>query len=135
EQPEEQASREPRAEAPQAEKPTEKPAERATPVARRMAQEREIDLTQVPASGPGSRVTKEDVERFLEKRQDGERAAPEPQPEPQPEAAPVPAPATEPGAGGRDALEERVRMSRRRRTIAQRLVEAQRTAAMLTTFN
>jgi 2-oxoglutarate dehydrogenase E2 component (dihydrolipoamide succinyltransferase) len=46
-------------------------------------------------------------------------------------AAKAPAAPTAPG----DRSEERVRMSRRRMTIARRLVEAQRTAAMLTTFN
>jgi 2-oxoglutarate dehydrogenase E2 component (dihydrolipoamide succinyltransferase) len=55
-----------------------------------------------------------------------------------PEAKEVaqPAPKAEPAApAARDGREERIRMSRRRRTIAQRLVEAQQTAAMLTTFN
>jgi 2-oxoglutarate dehydrogenase E2 component (dihydrolipoamide succinyltransferase) len=44
----------------------------------------------------------------------------------------IPQPSIQPGSGGR---EERLRLSRRRQTIAQRLVEAQHTAAMLTTFN
>ncbi len=54
----------------------------------------------------------------------------QPRPEPPPEPRPQPSPERQPGE-----REERVRMSRRRRTIAERLVEAQRTAAMLTTFN
>ncbi len=94
----------------------------ATPVARRMAQENQIDLTMVKPSA-GGRVTKTDVQRHLDQRAGG-----------------APAPAAQPAepvviSHGGSRREERVRMSRRRRTIAQRLVEAQQTAAMLTTFN
>jgi 2-oxoglutarate dehydrogenase E2 component (dihydrolipoamide succinyltransferase) len=101
------------------------PSELATPVAKRLAQEHNIDVAQIPASGSGGRVTKQDVERYLAKREDGQEAVRE-------EHEPVPAAPGKPQAAER---EERVRMSRRRRTIAQRLVEAQRTAAILTTFN
>ncbi|MFN8379962.1 MAG: 2-oxoglutarate dehydrogenase complex dihydrolipoyllysine-residue succinyltransferase [Anaerolineae bacterium] len=94
----------------------------ATPVARRMAEEERVDLSKVEASG--SRVTKADVQRHLERAE-----TPAPGSVPQPSSAPYPAPA--PDIRG----EERVKMSRRRRTIAARLVEAQHTAAMLTTFN
>ncbi|MFQ3566902.1 MAG: 2-oxoglutarate dehydrogenase complex dihydrolipoyllysine-residue succinyltransferase [Aggregatilineales bacterium] len=97
-------------------------AAQATPVARRMAQENQIDLTTIKPSA-GGRVTKTDVQRHLEQRTGGA---------PSPSAQPVEPIATSYGDGRR---EERVRMSRRRRTIAQRLVEAQHTAAMLTTFN
>lgn len=96
-------------------------AEAVTPVARRMAADQGIDLSRVSGSGPAGRVTKEDVERHLQQR-----------PAPEPEKA---TPAAPPPIGGADEREERVRMSRRRRTIARRLVEAQQTAAMLTTFN
>lgn len=102
--------------------------ERVTPVARRMAQEKRIDIAQVTGSGPGGRTTKKDVEQYVSQQQ----RMPEAQ---QPAAAPAPAPRGGFRADGRAPREERVRMSRRRRTIAQRLVEAQRTAAMLTTFN
>ena len=109
---------------------------RASPTVRRLAQEYDIDLTQVSGSGRGGRVTKEDVERLIREQDRGggrQTEAPERQPAPgrdgQEEA---PAPAAE---DGRAALEERVRLSRRRQTIANRLVEAQQTAAMLTTFN
>lgn len=94
----------------------------ATPVARRMAEEAHVDLAAVEATG--NRVTKADVQRHLER---GE--APVALPAPLPPGAPYPAPV--PDIRG----EERVKMSRRRRTIAARLVEAQHTAAMLTTFN
>ncbi|NLF64142.1 MAG: 2-oxoglutarate dehydrogenase complex dihydrolipoyllysine-residue succinyltransferase [Chloroflexi bacterium] len=103
--------------------PEQAPSEAVTPVARRMADEAGVDLKQVSGSGPAGRVTKRDVERHLQ----GAKAPAPPQP-----AAPAPEPAATPTADGR---EERVRMSRRRRTIARRLVEAQQTAAILTTFN
>ncbi len=100
----------------------------ATPVARRMAQQEKVDLTQVQPSG--SRVTKTDVERFLQDR--GMQSA-APMPQSIPASATAPAASTASSNGYR--REERTKMSRRRRTIAQRLVEAQHTAAMLTTFN
>lgn len=104
----------------------------ATPVAQRLAQERGIDLLQVPASGPGGRITKGDVEGFLEQRKAPAKAAP-----PKGEAARTPPkPRQVPGGAAREERrEERVRMTRRRRTIAQRLVEVQQNSAMLTTFN
>ncbi len=96
---------------------------RITPVARRMAQEQDIDLAQVTPKD-GERVTKEDVERYQEGRK-----APTTD-EQRPTTAPSPSPAVE-----RNGREERRRISRRRQTIAHRLIEAQQTAAMLTTFN
>ncbi len=102
-----------------------RPAEAATPVARRMAEAAGVDLTQLSGSGPRGRVTKQDVAAQLQQP---------PAPRPQPAVAPPPlGSALQPEDHGR--REERLRMSRRRRTIAQRLVEAQHTAAMLTTFN
>jgi 2-oxoglutarate dehydrogenase E2 component (dihydrolipoamide succinyltransferase) len=104
--------------------------DKATPVARRMAEAEGVDLSQVAGSGSGGRVTKQDI---------AARVDPKPAPAPPTEtttpkpASPVPAPPAP--ASPREAREERVRMSRRRRTIAERLVEAQQTAAMLTTFN
>ncbi len=76
--------------------------------------------------------TREDVEQFLRRR-----GAPTPQPPPSHACAATPiAEHDVPGARPADPRgEERTRMSRRRQTIAMRLLEAQRTAAMLTTFN
>ncbi|MGE5618794.1 MAG: 2-oxoglutarate dehydrogenase complex dihydrolipoyllysine-residue succinyltransferase [Sphingomonadaceae bacterium] len=124
-------------------------AERApvSPVAQRMAEELGLDLSRVRGTGPGGRIMKEDVERYV--RQMAAQVAPErpaaapppPPPAPTP-AAPAPAPAAPPppqappvapAPPGRP--EVRQRLSRRRATIARRLVEAQRTAAMLSTFN
>jgi 2-oxoglutarate dehydrogenase E2 component (dihydrolipoamide succinyltransferase) len=104
--------------------------EKVTPVARRLAEERGVDVTEVAGTGPRGRVTRQDVERFLEQREAESEPAEEPTRVVQKEAVPSAAPAP-----SRDRREERVRMSRRRRTIASRLVEAQHTAAMLTTFN
>jgi 2-oxoglutarate dehydrogenase E2 component (dihydrolipoamide succinyltransferase) len=88
---------------------------RATPAARNVAQQNAVDLSQVRGSGEAGRVMKRDVEAAASKvvtpvREDRRHS---------------------PG----DRTEERVRMSKRRSTIARRLVEAQSTAAMLTTFN
>ncbi|OQA43080.1 MAG: Dihydrolipoyllysine-residue succinyltransferase component of 2-oxoglutarate dehydrogenase complex [Chloroflexi bacterium ADurb.Bin325] len=110
---------------------------RATPLARRVAEDQGVDLSTVKGSGPGGRVTREDVEARVRE------AAPQPAAPPlQPPASSFqpPAPSPQPPASsfqlpasGRP--ETRTRLSRRRQTIARRLVEAQQTAAMLTTFN
>ena len=107
---------------------------RASPSVRKLAQEYEVDLAEVTGSGSGGRITRDDVERLI--RDQSRPAAPERTEEPERDGkggAPQPAPAV--SEDGRAALEERVRVSRRRQTIAQRLVESQQTAAMLTTFN
>ncbi|NJP05677.1 MAG: 2-oxoglutarate dehydrogenase complex dihydrolipoyllysine-residue succinyltransferase [Chloroflexaceae bacterium] len=130
--------------------PAAAPEVQATPLAQRMAAEHHIDIRWVKGSGPGGRVTKEDVAAFLNS---GTTSAPPESPAPvQPTPAPSSAPpgqadsspkmvpatsatlplATRPIDAER---EERVTMSRRRQTIARRLVEAQQTAAILTTFN
>lgn len=96
----------------------------ASPAARKLAREQGIDLTQVQGKDGIGRVYPDDV------RAHGVQAPASPTAAPAP-AAPAPA-----AAAANDAKPtERKRMSRRRATIANRLVEAQRTAAMLTTFN
>ena len=113
----------------------------ATPSARRLARERGVDLGKVAATNGGGRVTKDDVERHLAQAAPPAPAAPPASPKaaPGPAAATpaAPAPAHEKAASAPETAgrEERVRMSRRRQTIARRLVEAQHAAAMLTTFN
>jgi 2-oxoglutarate dehydrogenase E2 component (dihydrolipoamide succinyltransferase) len=98
---------------------------------RKLIAENRLDPNRIPASGKNGRLTKEDVLRFLETRgapPQGE-ARPAPAPKPAPAARPAPRPVAPAGR------EERVRMSRLRKRIAERLKEAQNTAAMLTTFN
>jgi 2-oxoglutarate dehydrogenase E2 component (dihydrolipoamide succinyltransferase) len=98
-----------------------------TPVAQRLATEQGVDVSQVEGSGAQGRVTRQDVESYLK-----QQPAQPPKPAVPEKVAPAAQPVRE-ATNGRP--EERIRMSRRRRTIAQRLVEAQHTAAMLTTFN
>ena len=99
-------------------------AAQAGPAARKLAAEKGIDLAAVPATGPKGNVTKGDVVTALA---DARLAAAE---------APAPAPAAAAAPAARPAgREERVKMTRLRKRIAERLKEAQNTAAMLTTFN
>jgi 2-oxoglutarate dehydrogenase E2 component (dihydrolipoamide succinyltransferase) len=102
--------------------------DRATPAARKVAEQHAVDLSQVAPSGEAGRVVKRDVESFVARA-----AAPAPATSAGEVAPPRVAPPLAPAVG--DRREERVRMSKRRATIARNLVEAQRTAAMLTTFN
>ncbi len=98
-----------------------------TPVAARIAQDKGIDLSRVAGTGPEGRVTREDVEQFM---QEGREPAPT---ETRP---PVESPRMDAElAAGDERRVQRRHMSRRRRTIAQRLLEARQTTAMLTTFN
>jgi 2-oxoglutarate dehydrogenase E2 component (dihydrolipoamide succinyltransferase) len=110
---------------------------RASPSVRKLAEEYGIQLAEVEGSGSGGRITRDDVERLIRQQggSSGSTSAPEKPAEPQRDGKaqqPAPQPAAQ---NGRADLEERVRVSRRRQTIAQRLVESQQTAAMLTTFN
>ena len=98
----------------------------ASPAARKLAAEEGIDLGQVDGSGRDGRITKDDVQRQV----DETRAVAETGAEAEPAAA---AHVEEPDTGER--VERRVPMTRLRASIAARLVEAQQTAAMLTTFN
>jgi 2-oxoglutarate dehydrogenase E2 component (dihydrolipoamide succinyltransferase) len=106
---------------------------RATPTARKVAAEHDLDLGQVAASGESGRVVKHDVVAHLAQPAAPAPAESKPAPAPAPPAARPAPPPPAPPAGER--VEERQRMSKRRSTIARNLVEAQRTAAMLTTFN
>jgi len=110
-----------------------------TPLAKRVAEEHGVDLSQVRPSDAGGRIRQRDVESYLEGKgpesgapaaRQGERETGRGELKQAPER-----PAVVELPQERERLEERVRMSRRRLTIARRLVEAQHTAAMLTTFN
>ncbi|MBY0013805.1 2-oxoglutarate dehydrogenase complex dihydrolipoyllysine-residue succinyltransferase [Paenibacillus typhae] len=103
----------------------------ATPGARKLARERGIDLGEVTARDPIGRIAQADVNGHGAA---GQAAAAPAAPAPQAaQAAAKPAAANAAPQDGKAV--ERKRMSRRRLTIASRLVEAQQTAAMLTTFN
>ncbi|MDN3516718.1 2-oxoglutarate dehydrogenase complex dihydrolipoyllysine-residue succinyltransferase [Aquisalimonas lutea] len=113
-----------------------------SPAVRRLVAENDLDPAAIPATGPGGRITKEDVLNYMESAgaagpttepsqpptppaRDPSREAKEAEPEPLGSAA----------AGAAERPERRVPMTRLRQRIAERLVEAQQTAAMLTTFN
>ncbi len=126
-----EASKAPAKEAP---KPA---AEPLAPAVRKLIEENKLDPTDIAASGKDGRLTKGDVLAFLEARGKTTIApvaptAPAPAPAAPPAAPPAPAPAVARPTGPR---EERVRMTRLRKRIAERLKQAQNTAAMLTTFN
>jgi 2-oxoglutarate dehydrogenase E2 component (dihydrolipoamide succinyltransferase) len=108
---------------------------RATPTARKAAEDHEVDLSSVRGSGDAGRVMRRDVEQAA--RPVDTPQVPTGLPSVVEPPAPKPAPPVEekPRAAAGDRTEERVRMSKRRATIARRLVEVQSTAAMLTTFN
>ncbi|MFO7305086.1 MAG: 2-oxoglutarate dehydrogenase complex dihydrolipoyllysine-residue succinyltransferase [Gammaproteobacteria bacterium] len=96
------------------------------PAARRMVEEHKLDPAAIAGSGRDGRVTKADVIQHLAKQ---EAAAPAAKPA-KPSAPPADLP---PVTGSRS--EHRVPMTRLRARIAERLLQAQATAAMLTTFN
>lgn len=113
------------------------------PAAARVMSEHGVKAENVQGTGPGGRVLKEDVLKQVEGLQK-EKAAPPPQTAPpmaQPTAVPAAAPtaakapssAVEVPSGFRQ--EQVVPMTRLRKTLAERLVHAQQTAALLTTFN
>jgi len=93
----------------------------ASPAARKLIEENNLDVSQLPATGKDGRITKEDVVNFLGGAAD------------KPSKSSPPLAAISTSTEGR--LEERVPMSRLRATIAQRLLDASQSTAMLTTFN
>ena len=88
------------------------------PAAQKMIDEKNIDASQITGSGKGGRILKEDVIAHVDKQQVKTGSV----------ASPV-------IANGGDRVEKRVPMTRLRKRIAERLVEAQQNAAILTTFN
>jgi len=112
-----------------------KPADSATalPAARKMMADQGVVAASVAGTGRGGRITKGDVAQAVTAR--AQPAAPAAQPaEPKP-PAPKPAPAVPTNASRGARPEQRVPMSRLRARIAERLVQSQSTAAILTTFN
>jgi len=90
------------------------------PAARKQADDRDLNPYAIPGSGKGGRVTKEDVLNHVTNP---------------PQAAPAKSAQPSSGPRSRADQEERVRMTRLRQRVAERLKDAQNTAAMLTTFN
>jgi len=100
-----------------------------SPVASRLARDKNVDISKISGTGAEGRVTKADVELFLQGQEKTNESGKQPPAES--EAAPV----ESASVTASERPEERTRMSRRRRTIAQRLLEAKQNTAMLTTFN
>lgn len=90
-----------------------------SPSVRRLLAEKDIDPAKIKGSGKNGRITKEDVEKHLKGAS----------------AAPAPAATTDASVVMADRSEKRVPMTRLRKTIANRLLEAKNSTAMLTTFN
>ncbi|MDB6044196.1 MAG: 2-oxoglutarate dehydrogenase component [Gammaproteobacteria bacterium] len=111
-------------------------ANKLSPSVRRLVEENKLNPGAIPASGKDGRLTKSDVVDFLGKKEP-DTAAPAARSEPAVATAPAArAPAPTPGARqGGSRTEQRVTMTRLRQRIAQRLVEAQSTQALLTSFN
>ncbi|MBW4936350.1 2-oxoglutarate dehydrogenase complex dihydrolipoyllysine-residue succinyltransferase [Marinobacter sp. F4206] len=95
-----------------------------SPAARKLAEENSIDPNAIKGTGKDGRVTKEDVQNHVDSKPSGGTAAPQP-------AAQMP----EVNVASGERPEKRVPMTRLRASIAKRLVNAQQSAAMLTTFN
>ena len=113
-----------------------------SPSVRRLVEENHLDPAAIPASGRDGRLTKADVVGFLDKKPAPAAPAAAPPPAATPAPAPAPAAAAAPAArapappapSGARAV-QRVPMTRLRARIAQRLIEAQSTQALLTSFN
>ena len=117
-------------------------ASRLSPSVRRLVEENKLDPTGIPASGRDGRLTKSDVVDYLDKKGGAAASGPSSAPSGSSAAsapaarAPAPSTAKAPSSGPRIArAEQRVPMTRLRQRIAQRLVEAQSTQALLTSFN
>ncbi|MGC6516880.1 MAG: 2-oxoglutarate dehydrogenase complex dihydrolipoyllysine-residue succinyltransferase [Candidatus Puniceispirillaceae bacterium] len=110
----------PAPEAPKMDAPKRDATQTLSPAVRRLVDEHNLNPAAIPATGKDGRLTKADIQNAIEKGIGKAAALSAPKP-----AAPR----------KDDVREERVPMSRLRRMIAQRLKEAQNTAAMLTTFN
>jgi 2-oxoglutarate dehydrogenase E2 component (dihydrolipoamide succinyltransferase) len=95
-----------------------------SPVASRFAKEMNVDINKVVGTGSDGRITKADVESYLQGSSNQVEAKSE-----------AKISASQRVVDSSSRSEERVKMSRRRRTIAQRLLEAKQSTAMLTTFN
>ena len=110
-----------------------KAAGRLSPAVRRLVDEHELDTGEIRGSGRDGRITKADVMEFLDKREAAGKDKADKAAKPEAKAPAAATPAAPAARGARD--ERRVPLTRMRTRIAERLVEAQATAAMLTSFN
>jgi 2-oxoglutarate dehydrogenase E2 component (dihydrolipoamide succinyltransferase) len=110
---------------PQAVEVQDNKAPKTSPSVRRLLDEHDLDETMVIGSGKDGRITKADVLTFL-KADDSSDVAP---------ADAAPAMTNSGDTAGLERVEQRVPMTRLRARIAERLIDAQQSAAMLTTFN
>jgi 2-oxoglutarate dehydrogenase E2 component (dihydrolipoamide succinyltransferase) len=117
-------------------------AAKLSPAAKRVAEENKLDLKSLVGSGRDGRVSKSDVVNFLASKDGPAPAAPAksaapavPAPVSAPVSAPFPAPAAVPAAMRGARTDQRVPMTRLRARIAERMVQAQATQALLTSFN
>jgi 2-oxoglutarate dehydrogenase E2 component (dihydrolipoamide succinyltransferase) len=107
----------------------------ASPAAKKLAAEANLDITGVAGSGRDGRITKEDVASALASGSVSEEPSPAPAAQAAAPAAMAPSSAEFFGGSDEERVERRVPMTRLRASVAKRLVEAQQNAAMLTTFN
>jgi len=109
-----------------------------SPAVRRLAEESGLDLAAIAGSGPGGRITKEDILKHISgksaPRQESDSSAAATA-SPEPAAVKTAQSAESKSDGVVERQETREPMSRLRQTIASRLVQSQQTAALLTTFN
>jgi 2-oxoglutarate dehydrogenase E2 component (dihydrolipoamide succinyltransferase) len=100
-----------------------------TPAVRRLVKELDLEPSQIPGSGKDGRILKSDVMKYLDNLESGIQQDPD-------NRNPVPEGAVQPPVGLQgNRPEQRVPMTRLRARIAERLLEAQQNAAILTTFN
>jgi 2-oxoglutarate dehydrogenase E2 component (dihydrolipoamide succinyltransferase) len=106
--------------------PTKNDSDDLSPAVRRLIEENKLDASKIAATGPGGRILKEDVLAHLDQNKKPSKAA---------DIEPAEAASLDlPVAASKDGI-RREPMSKLRKKIAQRLVQAQQTAAILTTFN
>lgn len=113
---------------PAAATPTSPQSSHLSPAVQRMVKEYNLDPASIPGTGKGGRVTKTDVVNYMENPQAKQAPAPTSAPAP---AAEIPVPVAAVG----DRSERREKMSRMRKVTAERMIQAQENAAILTTFN
>lgn len=107
-----------------------------SPAARVLVLENNIDVSSIRATGKDGRILKEDVLRLINGTERTQVQTPKPAPKPAAPAKPAAAPAPQaPATVGPDVRQTRKKMTPIRKRIAQRLIQAQSEAAILTTFN